>query len=74
MLTASDVRDQLRARARQLGTQRHLATDIGISEQYLCDILHGRREPTVRELTYLGLITTIIRRPRRPRKHPRDAA
>lgn len=44
MLTADDVRRMIRESAEMIG-QKQLAADIGVSAQYVCDVLQGRREP-----------------------------
>lgn len=36
-------------------TQNEVAAEIGISPQYLCDILKRRREPGSAVLAYLGI-------------------
>lgn len=42
--------------------QLSLARKLGISAQYLNDILHGRREPGESVLEYLGLEKIVIYR------------
>lgn len=37
------------------GSQKAFAKRVGISEQYLSDILKGRREPGAKLLNYFGL-------------------
>lgn len=44
----------LRKRAKNM-SQKALATELGISQQYLCDVLAGRREPGDGILAPLGL-------------------
>lgn len=41
--TASDLRWKLRQLAAQYGSQKQLATRLGVSESYLSDVLTGRR-------------------------------
>jgi hypothetical protein len=43
-------------------TQLSLAAAIGISAQYLNDILHGHREPCEKCLQYLGLEKVVVYR------------
>ena len=46
---------KLHAEAAKLGEQRLLAKQLGISSQYLSDILNGRREPGEKVLAALGI-------------------
>ena len=43
-------------------TQLTLATAIGVSASFLCDVMHGRREPTGKVLEYLGLERVVVYR------------
>lgn len=55
--------DQLRQRVRQAGTQKAFAASCGITQQYLSDVLSGRREPgpkLYRALGYLGTETVFL--------------
>jgi transcriptional regulator with XRE-family HTH domain len=54
------VVDLLRVLVSQEDSQSALAAEIGISPQYLNDILHGRREPGETVLKYLGLQKRVI--------------
>ena len=56
--------DRLRAVVQQHGTQRKAAKSLGVSEQYLSDILREARAVPVRVLTQLGLVRTIQERGR----------
>ena len=49
------LRKMLRIGVQVDGTQQAFARRIGISEQYLSDILKGRREPGAKVLKYFGL-------------------
>jgi hypothetical protein len=49
-----DLRDMLREMARPT-TDAALAKQLGLSPQYLCDVLLGRREPGPKLLRALGL-------------------
>ncbi len=62
-LTAEQVRQQLREiLSRQRLSQRSLAKLIGVSGQYLNEVLLGSREPTGKILDYLGLDRIVIYR------------
>lgn len=45
----------LRGAVRVIGTQRAAAHRWRVSEAYLCDVLHGRRQPGPKLLKALGL-------------------
>ncbi len=53
--TADQVRDVLRTSIKAAGTQRELAAQLGVSEQYLSDVLRGKREPGPLILEGLGM-------------------
>lgn len=58
--TTGDVLNMLKAR--QAGrTQREFAAEIGITQQYLCDVLQGNRKPGRKMLDYLGLEAGFIK-------------
>ncbi|MDF2434507.1 MAG: hypothetical protein JWP44_4138 [Mucilaginibacter sp.] len=61
--TAKQVRDRLWA---VINSRRHnqltLAAAIGVSAQFLNDVLHGRKEPTGKVLEYLGLVRVVVYR------------
>lgn len=42
-------------------TQKEVAEEIGISPQYLHDVLNGGRKPSERILDYLGLKREIVK-------------
>lgn len=44
------------------GSQKGFAQKIGVSEQYLSDILKGRREPGPKILKWFGLERTVYYR------------
>lgn len=54
-MTADQIRDRLRRAVKAEGSQRQLARRIGISQQHLCDLLSGRRNPGPTVLSWLGL-------------------
>lgn len=63
--TAEQLRELLRYRLRHdLRTQRELASDIGVSPQFLSDVLRGKREPSGAILEFLSLerIVTYVRK------------
>lgn len=41
-------------------TQRDFAVELGISQQYLCDIYKGAKDPGDTVLTALGLVRHVI--------------
>jgi hypothetical protein len=43
------------------GNQKKAAAELGISAQYLCDLLAGRREPSDQMLEKLGLRRAIVK-------------
>jgi Helix-turn-helix len=49
------LREMIKIGVRVNGSQKAFAKRVGISEQYLSDILKGRREPGVKLLDYFGL-------------------
>ena len=50
----------LRRQAVEAGSQRNAAKRLAISEQYLSDMLHGRRHISDAVLGKLGLRRTVI--------------
>ena len=52
---------ELRTRLRRT-TQKALADDLGLSKQYLCDVLRGRREPGPKILSALKLERVVTYR------------
>lgn len=60
MLTAHDVITRLRDAIAREGSQKAFAQAHHISEQYLSDVLRGRREPGQKILDALG-VERIIR-------------
>jgi transcriptional regulator with XRE-family HTH domain len=51
----------LERRVREAGSQKRAAIDLGISAQYLNDLLQGRREFSDKMLKRLGLERKIVR-------------
>lgn len=64
MLTEQDVLEQLRTAVRAAGNQQAYAAQIGISGQYLSDVLRGRREIGSKILDVLGLEKVVSYRPK----------
>ena len=61
------VPQKLRQWAKQRGSQRALARELGVSEAYLSDIINGRRDPGRKILKALGLERVVDYRPARSR-------
>jgi len=53
-LSVDDVREQLRAKTKETNAAS-AARALGISPQYMCDVLAGAREPGEKLLAALGL-------------------
>ena len=64
------VIDLIFAAAKNAGSQKALAQEWGISEQYLSDILKGRREPGNKVLKQLGLRKMVIYTEKEPTREP----
>lgn len=56
-----DVIRILKRRVEQAGSQKQAAVDLGISSQYLNDLLQGRRDFSDNLLDKLGLERRIVR-------------
>lgn len=52
--------DRLRAGLKRAKTQRAYAQSLGISFQYLNDVLHGRREVSANLAQKLGLTREVV--------------
>jgi len=65
-MTIVDPRTRLRRLVRRCGTQRAAAAEMGISSNYLSDLIHGHRVCSDRILGKLELrrIIVSVRRPR----------
>ena len=59
-LTPNDIREELRLLADSTSTRKAFAETVGISPQYLCDILSGKRMPGKKVLAFLGLKQSIV--------------
>ncbi len=55
MMELKQVQNLLKQRARTLGSQKRLALQLGVSQQYLSDVIHGRRMPNAKILRAMGL-------------------
>lgn len=64
-MNINTLKRTLQLRAESLGSQKELADGIGISAQYLSDILLGKRMPGKKILDWLGLQAEIVYRPKR---------
>jgi len=53
-LSEQDIIRKLQAAADRQGTYLAIAAQLGISPQYLCDIMHGRRAISARVAEKLG--------------------
>lgn len=59
-MTRVDARQRLRGMVRVHESQKSAAKALGISQQYLCDLLKGRRPFSARVLQKLGLQQVIV--------------
>ena len=57
------IPQKLRQWAKQRGSQRTLARELGVSEAYLSDVINGRRDPGRKLLKALGLERVVDYRP-----------
>jgi hypothetical protein len=57
-----DARARLVAAIRKAGGQRALSREWGVSQQYICDVINGRRPISDSLLEKLGLRRTVISR------------
>lgn len=53
-MTQEALLNYISRRAQRLGTRRALAKHLGVSDQYLSDVLTGKREPGSKLLGALG--------------------
>ena len=60
LLTKAQLLELVRSAVEAAGTQKALAERYGISEQYLTDVLRGRREPGEKLLSALGYERVIL--------------
>lgn len=62
-MDAELVRSMLKARCAEAGSQKAWAKEAGVSVQYVCDVLHGRREPGDAICSALGLRRVVTYEP-----------
>ena len=62
MLTEEALRGKIRALVRGYPSQKRAAQHWGISQQYLNDVLHGRRAPGPQLLSALGYERVVLYR------------
>ena len=58
-MTAEQIRARLKTESNRLQSQAALARKIGVSAQFLCEVIAGRRAPTGRILAFLEVEKTI---------------
>jgi transcriptional regulator with XRE-family HTH domain len=64
-MTSEQVRNLMRARIKKVGLAQDWAREIGVSPQYVSDVLRGHREPGQKILDALGLVVVTDYRLRR---------
>lgn len=55
MMELKQVQNLLKQRARPVGSQKRLALQLSVSQQYLSEVIHGRRLPNAKILHAMGL-------------------
>jgi DNA-binding transcriptional regulator YdaS (Cro superfamily) len=65
-MNAEDVRDLLRRKVEQAGSQAAWADERGVTPAYVSDVLRGTREPGPAILNALGLERVVSYRQKRP--------
>jgi len=55
-ISLASVYGRIRIAINKAGTQKAWAEEIGVSPQFLNDVLHGKRQPSDRMLKPLGII------------------
>lgn len=65
-LNAADVRERLRAACAEAGGQKRWGREHGFSQQYVGEVISGRRAPSDRILRGLGLQAETVFLPRAP--------
>lgn len=58
--TEKEILDHIKEHVRQFGSQKEFAKRCGISQQFLSDILHGRREISDKILKFLHIERKVI--------------
>jgi DNA-binding XRE family transcriptional regulator len=64
-ISQKDIVEELRLLADSMSTHKALAVKIGISEQYLCDILKGKRNPGIKVCEFLKVDAVLVYRERK---------
>lgn len=59
-MTRDSVIRKIKQIIEEQGTQKRAAEFLGVSQQYLTDLLHGRRDPGEKILSKLGLQSRVI--------------
>lgn len=59
-MTDTELREEIRKRIRQIGTQKEAAKRWGFSDQFINDIIKGRRNITKKLLAAIGYKRTVI--------------
>lgn len=59
-MTRDTVIKKIEQIIRERGTNKAAAQFLGVSQQYLSDLLKGRRDPGVKILSKLGLQSRVI--------------
>lgn len=59
-ISKTDIVEELRLLADSMSTHETLAAKIGISPQYLCDILKGKRNPGVKVCKFLKVEPVLM--------------
>lgn len=62
MADLSEIYAQMRKHIERAGSQQAWARQIGISPQYLCDVLMARRDIPDKVLAALGYVRVVIYR------------
>ncbi len=60
MLTHEELLRQLRRQAKEYGSQKALAIKLGISEQYLSEVLSGKKRPNAKVLRAMGMEMVLM--------------
>lgn len=61
-MTIDDVRRLLKDACAKAGGQKHWARNVGLSAQFVGDVIMGKRAPGPRMLHGLGLTATVVYR------------
>jgi hypothetical protein len=61
-VNSESVRLMLRTACSDVGGRKYFAAKVGVSQQYICDVLLGRKEPGKKILQALGLERVVTYR------------